>query len=412
MNYSEALNYIHTIPKFRRPLGNANLKRLLAALGNPQKKLKFIHIAGTNGKGSCAAMTASILAAAGYKTGMYTSPYIEIFNERIQINGALISNDDLAAYTERVKTAMNENDAQVSEFAFITAAAMLYFYEKQCDFVVLEAGLGGRLDATNVIDSSLVSVLMSISLDHMQYLGDTVSEIAEEKCGIIKENGTVVSYPNDDVMGVIKSACEKKHARLTAAEKPQICGGGFIYKGEKYGLSLKGLYQPMNAAVVLEIIGALRSMGYKIDINAVRYGLLHTSWQARFEYIAENVIIDGGHNIDGIHALKNSLSALGKNIILVMAMMRDKSYDVCIADIAPIAKEVIASQLDFERCLEAEEIKKICITVNTPCEVIKDVKTAAKTALSLAGDNDIVCFCGSLYLAGEVRKLLHRKERL
>ncbi|MBQ3462985.1 MAG: bifunctional folylpolyglutamate synthase/dihydrofolate synthase, partial [Clostridia bacterium] len=177
MNYEETINYIHSIPKFRRPLGNENLARLLGLLGNPQKKLRFVHIAGTNGKGSAAAMTAEILKRAGYKTGLFTSPFIEVFNERICVCGKNIPDNLLIEYTERVKNIMETSGALVSEFAFVTAVAFLYFYEQKCDFVVLEVGMGGSLDATNVIDNSVVSVIMKIALDHTQYLGDTIEEI-------------------------------------------------------------------------------------------------------------------------------------------------------------------------------------------------------------------------------------------
>ena len=403
MNYTEALNFIHTIPKFRRPLGNANLARLLEILGNPQKKLKFIHIAGTNGKGSTAAMTAEILKRSGYRTGLFTSPFLEVFNDRIRINGEYISDSDLADCTERVKTAMEENDALVSEFAFVTAMAFLYFYEKKCDFVVLEVGMGGKLDATNVIDKSLVSVICKIALDHTQYLGDTIEEIALEKCGIIRENGIAVSYPNDKVIDIIKQCASDKKARLIIADKPKITENGFIYKGKEYALSLKGAYQPQNAAVALEVINALHKQGIKIPEKAVTDGLENTHWAARFEFVAGNVIIDGGHNIDGIRALKKSLLNLNREIILVMAMMQDKAYEECIREIAPIAKTVVATEVDMPRCLRAEKISDIIKSMNLPVIVNTNPHKALQNALEIA-DGALVCVCGSLFLAGEIRK--------
>ena len=404
MNYKEALLYIHSIPKFRRPLGNAQLEKLLGALGNPQEKLKCIHIAGTNGKGSCAAMTALILSNAGYRTGMYTSPFIVRFNERIQVNGAEISDDELAEYTERVKTAMEQNEAFVSEFAFITAVSFLYFAEKGCDIVVLEAGMGGRLDATNVISSSVVSVLMSIGLDHTQYLGETIEEITLEKCGIIKNNGTVVSYPNGAINDIIVSECERRGAELTFAKAPLLCDGGFLYRGKQYYLSLKGGYQPYNASVVLEIVGALRRKGYEISENAVESGLAKAQWQARFEYVRKNVIIDGAHNPDGIAALKKSLTALGKDIVLVVAMMADKNYKECIRSISEIAKCIVATELDNPRALKAAQIGAALEKTGTAHKVVADIGEALEEAVRLAGEDGIVCVCGSLYLAGEVKK--------
>lgn len=404
MTYEEALSYIHGIPKFRRPLGNEQLENLLGALGNPHKKLKFIHIAGTNGKGSCAAMTAEILKNAGIKTGMFTSPFIVRFNERVQINGEEIGDGELAEYTERVKKAMEENKAYVSEFAFITAAAFLYFYEKQCEVVVLEVGMGGRLDATNVIENSIVSVLMSISLDHTAYLGETVEEIALEKCGIIKENGTVAVYPNPEVTDIIEAECAKHGAELIVAKAPTVCDGGFLYNGKEYSLALKGSYQPQNAAVVLEIIEVLRKKGYAISENDVKKGLASAKWQARFEYVRENVVIDGAHNPDGIAALKKSLADTEKDIVLVLAMMADKNYEECICDISKIAKFTVATEVDIPRALKAEEIGAVLGKNGAEYSVVPNVKDAVGEAVRISGNNGIVCVCGSLYLAGEVKK--------
>lgn len=394
MNYNEALNYIHSIPKFRRPLGNENLEKLLSLLGNPQKKLRFIHIAGTNGKGSAAAMTAEILKRSGYRTGLFTSPFIEIFNERIRVNGENISDNLLIEYTERVKNIMEQSGALVSEFAFVTAAAFLYFYEQKCDFVVLEVGMGGRLDATNVINESVVSVICKIALDHTQYLGDTVEEITLEKCGIIREGGSVVAYPNEKkVLDIIRKCAEEKHAELKIAD---------VKAAEGYELSLKGAYQLYNAAVVLEIIKVLREKGVQIPAKAVTDGLKNTEWAARFEYVTDNVIIDGAHNLDGIKALKQSLLELKKPITLVIAMMEDKAYEDCIREITPIAERVIATEVDMPRCLKAERLAEIAENA----EVIPDVKEALRAAQS--GSGGVVCVCGSLYLAGEVRKLLKK----
>lgn len=407
MNYNEALDYIHAIPKFRRPLGNANLEKLLSVLGNPQKKLKFVHIAGTNGKGSTAAMTAEILKRSGYKTGLFTSPYIEVFNERICINGENISDADLIACTECVKTAMKENDALVSEFAFVTAVAFLYFYEQNCDIVVLEVGMGGKLDATNIIDNSIVSVICKIGLDHTQYLGDTIEEIATEKCGIIRDNGIAVSYPNDDVKDIIKNYAKEKNAGLVFASKPQMTENGFIYKGKEYPLSLKGAYQPQNACVVLEVVEALRKQGFEISENAIKDGLANTAWPARFEFVSDNVVIDGGHNLDGIQALKKSLLALKSEIVLLIAMMEDKDYESCIREIIPVAETVIATELNMPRCLKAQKIADIAKGMNINAIVNTDTDAALKEAMTIS-DGKIVCVCGSLYLAGEIRKIFNK----
>ena len=395
MNYEETLNYIHSIPKFRRPLGNENLSALLENLNDPHRGIRFIHIAGTNGKGSTAAMTAEILKRAGYRTGLFTSPFIEVFNERIRINGESIPDAVLTEYASRVKSVMEGKNLPVSEFAFITAAAMLYFYEQRCDFVVLEAGMGGRLDATNVINESEVSVICKIALDHTQYLGETIEEITREKCGIIKENGTVVAYPNEDnVTDIIKETADEKHASLYIAD---------VKNTEGYTLSLMGAYQKYNAAVVLEILKTLREKGYKIPESAVKDGLKNTSWPARFEYAADDVIIDGAHNLDGVKALKESLLSLKKPITLVMAMMSDKSYGECVREIAPVAERFIATEIDMPRCVSAEEIAE---KAGEDAMVIKDTAAAVKEAMRQNGG--IVCICGSLYLAGEVKRILKK----
>lgn len=410
MNYEEALNYIHTIPKFRRPLGNMNLSGLLSALGNPQKKLKFVHIAGTNGKGSTAAMTARILTLAGCKTGLFTSPFLEVFNERIRIDGEYITDGEIAAYTGRVKDAMEKSDMPVSEFAFITAMAFLYFCEKNCDVVVLEVGMGGKLDATNVIEESVVSAICKIGLDHTQYLGAAIEEIAREKCGIIKDGGTVVSYPNYGVMDIIKATAAEKSAALTVADKARITENGFIYKGKEYALSLRGAYQPQNAAVALEIINAMRKKGFNIPEYAVCEGLKTTKWAARFEFVTNDIIIDGGHNIDGMRALKRSLASLGRDVTLVIAMMEDKDYMTCIREIAPAAKTVVATQLDMERCLAAPIIYDIVTGMNILCFVNTNPEDALSLAMSVS-DGGVVCVCGSLFLAGEARKKIFENKK-
>lgn len=407
MNYKESLDFIHSIPKFRRPLGNAKLEQLLNSLGSPQKKLRFIHIAGTNGKGSVSAMTAEILKRSGYKTGMFTSPFLEVFNERICINGENISDAALSDIATRVKDIMEENKLFVSEFAFVTAMAFLYFYEQKCDFVVLEVGMGGRLDATNVIDESLVSVICQIGLDHTQYLGDTVEEIALEKCGIIRDKGTVVLYPNDAVQDIILQYAKDKNAKITVAEKVRITNNGFIYKGNEYPLSLKGTYQPQNAAVVIEIINALLEKGINIPDAAVIDGLNGTHWAARFEFITDSIIIDGGHNIDGMRALKSSLIALKRDIILVMAMMEDKAYEDCIREIAPTAVKIIATEIDMPRCLKAEKLAETARSMNVSAAVNTNPYEAVKDAIAIS-DNAVICICGSLFLAGKIRNFFHK----
>ncbi len=403
MKYDEVIEYIHKIPKFMRPLGNANLGELLKKLGSPHNNLKYIHIAGTNGKGSTAAMISEILKCSGYKVGLFSSPFIEVFNERIQINGVNITDDDLCRHVEAVKNTMEREELPVSEFAFICAIAFIYFNEQKCDFVVLETGMGGRLDATNIIEKCEVCVLTSISLDHTQFLGDTIEEIALEKCGIIKQGAAVVSYPDEKLENIIDSEAKKIGANVCYAKPPKITNDGFIYKDKEYKLSLKGAYQPYNASVAIEAVNALKNRGVNVKQNAIYDGLSSVKWPVRFEFIRENLVIDGAHNPDGIEALKKSLKSLNKKIILVMAMMEDKSVCECVNSISNIADYFIATELDMDRCLKA---KKLIGYSNAKGEVINNPVAATKKALDIADNNSVVCVCGSLYLAGCVKKNL------
>ena len=409
MDCGEALGYVHSIPKFVRPLGNAKLGALLEKLGDPHKELRFVHVAGTNGKGSVCAMTAEILKRSGYKTGLFTSPFIEVFNERIRINNEMISDAELAEYISLTAETAERHGLEVSEFAFITAAAMRYFRDRECDIVVLETGMGGRLDATNMIPPPETAVLTSIGLDHMQFLGGTIEEIADEKCGIIKRGCTVVSAPNDRVRSVIEKAAEEAGAELIFCDKAERKPGSFIYKTWGYHLSLRGAYQAENAAAALETVHVLREKGWKIPERAVAEGFENVSWKARYEFVAPYIVIDGGHNIDGIRALKASLAEENRPVTLVLAMMKDKAYELCIHTIASAAQTVIAAELDMERSLRCTEIKRICDDAGVSCIAEPDPERAIDRAAELAGANGLVCICGSLYLAGEAEKILKNK---
>lgn len=402
MNYKDTIEYIHSTPKFSRILGNDALRKLLACLGNPEKNLKFIHIGGTNGKGSAAAMCESILRRAGYKTGLFTSPYIEVYNERMRVNGENIPNRTLARLATRVRTAMERNDAFVSEFALGAAIAFLYFKEEKCDYVILEVGMGGLLDATNVIESAEVTAITSISLDHTQYLGDTIEKISAEKCGIIKDNGTVVSYmpQHKDALAVIERVCAEKNAKLIKCAEPSENNGGFIYKGKWYSLPLKGSYQPYNAAVAIEIVQSLRKNGADISDSDIYDGIAGTKWPARFEFLTDRLIIDGSHNIDGMRTLADSLKRLEKPVTLVIAMLEDKNHSECIQYISAAADRIVATQIDAPRCLDA--VQTAAETMRAVL-VEKNLEKAVNGALDF--DDNLVCVCGSLYAAGDARRL-------
>lgn len=385
MNYEETLIYINNTPKFSKILGNADLLRLLDKLGNPQNKLKFIHVAGTNGKGSTCAMLASVLEKSGLKTGLFTSPFIETFNERIRINGENIPDNELAEIATSVKNTIDEMSIEISVFAQITAIAFLYFSQQKCDIVVLETGMGGRLDATNTIPAPKISIITKIGLDHTEYLGGSIAEIAAEKCGIIKNGTVVVTCTNqpEAAMSAIKSACAEKNVRLITAppySRP---------------LSLHGDFQKYNAGTAYAACKLL-----KIPEETIRCGLEHTQWAARFEYLLPNLILDGAHNPDGISALVHSLAALGKPIIFVTAMMRDKAWHKSAEIIGAAAQKVIVTEIPMPRCLPAHELA----AEFARCETEPDCIKAVQKALVYADGNAVVCVCGSLYLAGEVRK--------
>lgn len=385
MDYNETLKYINDTPKFSKILGNDDLKKLLESFGNPQNTLKFIHIAGTNGKGSVCAMVSAILQKAGYKTGLYTSPYIEVFNERIQINGENISDNDLAEIATLVKDRINEMNIEISVFAQITAMAFIYFSRNKCDYVVLETGLGGRLDATNVIETPAICAITKISLDHTEFLGNSIAKIAAEKCGIIKNNIPVVTCGNqeNEALCVIKRYCKENSSNL------------YISPSEyNYELSLKGEYQKYNAAVASEIAHLLH-----ISEEDIKYGLSHTHWIARFEFLQDNLLLDGGHNPDGIKALLTSLKALNRPVHFVVAMMEDKDFSESAELLNAFSGKVTVTQIDMPRCIKAANLAILfpgCITQ-------ENCIAAVENALKSCTENEIVCVCGSLYLAGEIR---------
>jgi len=400
-----AEEFILSLPKLSYPLGNESLKKLLCLLQNPEKNLKFIHIAGTNGKGSCAVMTGSILKEAGYKTGVFTSPFLVDFCERIRIGDKNIPKDKLKKYTCLVYEKMLENGISLSQFAFILAVAFCYYSDEKCDAVVLEVGLGGRLDATNVIDKSLVSVIMSIGLDHTELLGDTKEKIAYEKAGIIKTNGDCVLLKGEkSVEDVIKNECKIKNARLHITKKTEKTENGVIWENKEYVLGLKGDYQADNVSAVLEVVSVLRQKSFKIPEDAVKNGLKNAVHQGRFHRVRENVLLDSAHNPDGIKALLSSLKKEEKDT-LVIAMMQDKDIDQVLNLLKDEFKRIIVTSLPMPRCESAENLAKRFENLGKSCEIVPDTAEAFK----LAEKSDFSVILGSVYLAGESLKYFLKK---
>ena len=334
MTYEEALSFIHSVDWRGSKLGLERTQELMEKLGRPEKQMKFIHIAGTNGKGSTAAMLASILKEAGYRTGLYTSPFIDRFNERMQVNGEQIPDRELAELTEYILPYARGMEDSPTEFELVTALAMVWFARRKCEVVVLEVGMGGELDSTNVIDVPEIAVITAMGMDHVAELGPTMADIARAKAGIIKPRGSVIVYGgNPEADRVFERVCAEKNAALYYPDFSKIIPKDFDLSGQCFTyqywtdlrIPLVGEYQMKNAAVVLETVKVLRSKGWKLDGEAVRQGLLATRWPARFEVLRRDpvFIVDGGHNPHGIRATAESLQRLfpGKKFTFVTGVM-------------------------------------------------------------------------------------------
>ena len=456
MTFEHALKKISEFPRTNGKASTARMALLCRYLGNPEKKLKFIHIAGTNGKGSVASMTDEILRQAGYKVGRYISPYILNFRERMTFNGEMIPRGELPVFTEKVlaASARMERDVEAAkkrenvdieipaellcgeipatpvQFEVVTAIAFLFFLYHKCDMVVLECGLGGAFDATNVIDPPLAAVLCGIGLDHAELLGDTVAKIAAEKSGIIKK-GTryAISAPQvADALQPIEAACRAAGCTLCVAGKTEILrstplGLDFSYRGEKYSLALCAAYQATNASIVLELVNALRLQGTNVPDDAIRKGFLHVRFPARFEVfsISPTVIIDGAHNEHGVSAFCQSIRAMKEHfskgeITFFAAMLRDKSPEKALAPFASLAlsedvriKRIVTFEADNPRSMPAAELADILSALTRGkirVERVDDIKKTVPAILSGLDRNDSAIAFGSLYSASELRIII------
>jgi len=421
MNYNDALQFIHTASKLGSKLGLENISRLLERLGSPQDSLKFIHIAGTNGKGTVTKTISEILRYEGYKVGMYTSPFIYKFNERIIVDGVEIDDESLAEITTVVKEKCDEmvrdGFTHPTEFEIVTAIGFMYFAKMRCDVVVLEVGLGGRLDATNVIKNPLACVITFIDYDHMEYLGNSLSEIAFEKCGILKDGAPVISYPCqcDDALSVIKKRAEEIGGELYIAEKPEILkyglsGSEFLYKGKKYTTKLIGEHMVLNISTAIECMHTLMQKGFKLSDESIKKGVETVLWQGRFEIISEKplIIIDGAHNISGIHSLKKAIedNLKNKRLTFVMGMLKDKEYDESLKVIAPLAESIICCDVPSYRTLPGEILAKYAAKYNKNVKNLEKVEDAIKEAL--ASECDAIIIFGSLYMLCDVKESVEK----
>lgn len=414
----QAIDYIcHKDWRVSR-LGLGRVINLLNKIGNPQDSLKFVHIAGTNGKGSTAAMTYSILKTAGYRTGLYTSPYLHVFNERIQVNDRCISDEELSEITQYVKKAAEEMDDHPTEFELISVIAFEYFKRQKCDIVVLEVGLGGRLDATNVIKTSQVSVITAIGLDHTEILGNTLDAIAREKAGIIKEGCPVVLYhQSQEIEDAVREVAQKNNAQLIISQFDKIIpvshdlnGQYFDYKDMKnLKLSLLGEHQLKNVATVLAIVDTLQQKGWNIKNEDIRKGLQDTIWPARFELLAKEpyFIVDGGHNPQCMMSVAQNIEAYfqNKKAVILTGVMADKDYRQMYRIIAPYACCFVAVTPDNERALPAQKLGEFLSEFNKPIYVQNTIKEGIEKAIELSKQYDnLAVAVGSLYMSGDIRK--------
>ena len=437
MNYEEALNYIHAVQWAGHKPGLTRTRTLLAALGDPHKQLRFIHVAGTNGKGSTAAMLASCLQAAGYRVGLYTSPFINRFNERIQINGQQIPDEALVALVEQVKPAADAMEDVPTEFEIITALGMLYFAQQQCDIVVLEVGLGGTLDSTNVIETPACAVITALGMDHVKELGPTLADIAAAKAGIIKPNCTAIIGPQpheEAVMPILAEAAERNHAMLvrdgyemTASDRMAAVGGQVATlttpNGTYEGVPIAkfGEHQAHNALAALAASEVVIPVNGPLDGDLVAEALSSVKIPGRIEQIrtSPTIILDGGHNVNAAEALRKAIeeSYDFKQLVGVVAMMRDKQVEEYLGVLEPILSSVVVTENSWrERVMPADELEKIAVDVFGRDRVIKEANLpdAIQTAVNMVDAEDElgvgyghgVLICGSFVTAGDARLML------
>lgn len=408
MNYNQTLEYIHSLGMFSHPASLERITELLKRLNNPQNRFEAVHIAGTNGKGSVASYTSNVFRAAGLKTGLFISPFIINFRERIQINGEFIPEEKLCELAKRVRDA----DVNVTEFEFITAIAFLYFAEQKCDIVVAETGLGGRLDATNMLSRVRVSTITKIGLDHTAILGNTFKKIAAEKCGIIK-NDITVSAPHQPRTAavVIRQHANKlitPDMRRLKVLKIGITGNEFIYRNIHYKTALGGAHQIENALTAIETVINSKLVN---NTETIRAGLAATRFPARLEKVSDAplVVIDGAHNPDGAATLESAMQEFSGKITAIVGMMKDKNCEDFLKVVLPHCKKVIAVKAcDAPRALTAEQMRVLAEKYCKDTSSSNSHAEAIKTAFGCCEGEPIFIF-GSLYLASAVRPLLTDK---
>ena len=425
MTYKEAIDYIHSLYWKGKKSGLDKTKELLDLCGHPERELTCIHIAGTNGKGSTAAMLSSICRCAGRKTGLYTSPYIMRYNERVQVDGNDIPDEALARLTTYLAGCVEQMEVPPSEFEFGTVLAFLYFKEQGCDLVILETGLGGTYDSTNVVEHPLLCVITALGLDHTALLGNTIEEIAAAKAGIIKQGVPVVFYGDSpEGEAVIRKRCNECSASLTMPDFKAITSEymgdveecqRLSYKAwNNISLGLPGIYQQKNAALVLEVTEVMRSLGLELSEKAVREGLATVKWQARLETVQKKplLLVDGSHNPQGMQATVDSLKQYfpDRKLQFVFGAMADKELDVMIELFLPLAKKIVITAPSMPRAMEPEALYALC---EEKCKGRYEVElqlcpkvTDAVQYVKKEKADEVIVAIGSLYLVGEIKQVL------
>lgn len=417
MNYNEALEYIHSVSWKGSVPGLSRICKLLSLMDNPEKMLKYVHIVGTNGKGSTAAIITSVLKNAGYKAGMYTSPFIISFNERIQINGEMISDESLAEITEYIKPLAYSMEDRPTEFELVTAVAFEYFYRSKCDIVVLEAGMGGEFDATNAIPAPEVAVFTNIGLDHTDYLGDTVEKIAATKAGILKEGCDCVIYPSSpEAVEVLSKKCKDLNVPFTVVDFDSIVPVSASIEGQTFNwgkykaleMTLLGGHQRFNAATALTAIEKLSARGFCINEENVRNGLLNAVWQGRFEVLSKQplFIVDGGHNPQCMEALAENIRTYfpDTRLTVLTGVLADKDYAAMYDLIAPYVKEFILVTPPSPRALPAKELGKKLLAYGKPITVCETVYEGVEKAVLTVEPQGAILAFGSLYMIGDIKQ--------
>lgn len=422
MTYDEVVKKIKNRQKFGIKPGLERINKFLNLISNPQKNLKFVHVAGTNGKGSVCSMISKILASSGYKTGLFISPEVVNFRERIQLNNKMISEKELVDTFNEMEPYLNKLDSKaeyLTEFELVTALAFVYFSKFKCDIVILETGLGGRLDATNVIKKTLASVITSLSYDHVNILGNTIEKIAKEKVGIIKPEGiTILSHQSfKEAIKVVGDAAKEMKNKFIYADlknvnilDSSIKGSTFSIKSEEYFLSLPGLHQVSNAHTALLVVNVLKKYGFFAENSTVKTVLKNMKFPARFEVLnsTPTVILDGAHNFDGMLKLKENINMYlkGKKLIGIMGMLKDKEYEKSISLILNSFEKIFMVPINNDRSLQLKDIEKLSNNLSSKIIPTSTADLAVKNSLAILHNSDALVTFGSLYLASEIRPLL------